>query len=111
MMIPDENRVFNEHSERDYVAALDTAEKRIADLEGEVEELKYNSEEFGGDCWIALRSLLNECGWDWSADPEVTADEAREYISITLDHLRATIDRAKKSMNNLEFKIYDNNDR
>ncbi len=64
----------------------DEALSRVEELEAEAETV---SAEFEGDCWKALRSLLSECNFDWrDVEPDgVTADDAREHISTTLDEL------------------------
>jgi hypothetical protein len=63
----------------------DEMEQRIEELEtGYLED----AEEFDKDCWKAIRSLLNLCEWDWSQDPEATADDSREHVALTITDLR-----------------------
>jgi FtsZ-binding cell division protein ZapB len=67
--------------------------REIDEARAEREELREQAEtlpaDFDSDCWRALRSLLAECNFDWrDTDPEgITADQAEEHISTTLDEL------------------------
>jgi hypothetical protein len=95
-------------------------------LQSRIEELESgyleDAEEFERDCWKAMRSLLAECNWNWSDDPEVTAEDAREHISITLsevekeaatlraarDELAALVERKHELLQ--EFAEFDGED-
>ena len=68
------------------------AEWRVEDLESEAERV---STEFEVDCWVAMRSLLNECNYDWGCtEPDgVTAEDAREHISTTIDEMDKSVAR------------------
>jgi hypothetical protein len=80
--------------------AFEEAENRVEELESAGEAV---SVEFEKDCWVAMRSLLNECNFDWSwVDGDgVTADTAREHISETISELgkdrQSAIARAEKA--------------
>jgi archaellum component FlaC len=102
-----EARVELEQVKRDLNAAKD-----------EIDDLEANSEkvaaEFEGDCWKAMRSLLNECHFDWGyADPEgVSAEDAREHISTTLaefekteKHLRSKAEAAEAEVSRLTREL------
>lgn len=64
-------------------SALESALERSSELERDAERV---SSEFEGDCWVAMRSLLNGCNYDWGCtEPDgVTAEDAREHISTTI---------------------------
>lgn len=55
------------------------------------------SAEFEGDCWKAMRSLLTECHFDWrDTEPDgISAEEAREYISTTIEEVEKGEQRQK----------------
>lgn len=69
----------------------DEALGRTDELEGQAEHV---SVEFEKDCWKAMRSLLDQCGFDWSADDAVTADDARTTIHDELEYRHACFERA-----------------
>lgn len=77
------------------VAEVERLRARVDELEDENESLKEDSEEFGGDCWKALKSLLDECNWNWADDPELTADDAREHICTTISELEDDASRLR----------------
>ena len=54
------------------------------------------SAEFEGDCWKAMRNLLERTGFDWSEYSEdgVSASEAQRWIVEELDRLEAERDAA-----------------
>lgn len=74
----------------------DEALDRADELEGYAEQV---SVEFEKDCWKAMRSLLEECGFDWSGDDVVTAEDARETIHGELkyrsDSFKSAVVRAE----------------
>lgn len=82
----------------------DEALSRVEELEGEAETV---SAEFEGDCWKALRSLLSECNFDWrDVEPDgVTADDAREHISTTLDELEKGETRNRERAEAAESRV------
>lgn len=65
---------------------LDEREERIDDLVSNGEAV---SAEFEGDCWKAMRSLLEHCKFDWlMVDTDgLQADAAKEYLLECLDQL------------------------
>lgn len=64
-------------------AERDEALDRVEELEAYGESV---SEEFEKDCWVALRTLLNNCHFDWHyGDEGVSANDAYEHISSVLD--------------------------
>lgn len=68
-------------------AERDEALSRVEELELEAGTV---STEFEGDCWKAMRRLLNECCFPWEdIDPAdgVSADDAEEHIKTTIDEL------------------------
>lgn len=64
----------------------DDALSRVDELEDERED---TIKAFESKFWDALRSLLDDCGFDWrdALDGGVTAEEAREHISTTLSEM------------------------
>jgi hypothetical protein len=70
----------------------DEALNRVEELEGYGEDV---AAEFEKDCWKAMRSLLDECGFDWSGGEAVTAEDARETIREELKYRHDCFIRAK----------------
>jgi uncharacterized protein (DUF1330 family) len=71
----------------------DASLERVDELEAQGESV---STDFEKDCWVAMRSLLNVCHFDWrDVDPGegVTADDAREYIATTINEVEAAGER------------------
>lgn len=74
-------------------AELAAVKRERDDALSEVEELRSQAEtiaeEFEKDCWKAMKSLLTECNFEWrDVEPDgVSAEDAREYISTTLDEM------------------------
>ena len=71
--------------ESETIARL-TAERE--ELQYRVEELEADAErvshEFEGECWKALRTLLDETNFEWEPNDDVTAQDAYEHLSETL---------------------------
>ncbi len=63
----------------------DDALDRVDELEKDAEIV---SVEFEKDCWVAMRSLLQQVGWDDFSEG-VTADMAREIVSDEIKRLTA----------------------
>lgn len=78
-------------------AECDEQRSRAQEAESQITRAQEQvSAEFEGDCWKALRNLLDRTGFDWSEYSEdgVTASEAQEWIEEELDRLEAAIDAA-----------------
>lgn len=75
-------------------------ECQLEEAQGEIEELAANAEvvsaDFEKDCWRAMRGLLDRYKFDWRdiGHDGVTADDAAEFISETIDDLDARLKRA-----------------
>lgn len=65
-------------------ARAEAAERRAEEAENRAEELEDSAErvahEFEGQCWEALRALLDECDYDWSDGEPVSADDAYTHV-------------------------------
>ena len=64
-------------------------------------DAKSDSQEFEGELWKAIRSILDDLDYDWSGDAQedgVSADEAAQFIRDALDcnSLRAQLAEAQK---------------
>jgi chorismate-pyruvate lyase len=82
--------------ERERDEALDRADE----LDGHQEQV---SAEFEGECWIAMRSLLKQCNFDWSdADHGVQADEARGHISESIRDIERRAESAEARLKQAE---------
>lgn len=72
-------------------------EDEAEELQGQIEELHYEAgivaDEFERDCWKAMKSLLEICGFDWKdveGSDGVSAWEARDHIAETIRDCRRT---------------------
>lgn len=85
-------------------AERDAALSEVDDLQSQAEVV---AEEFEKDCWKAMRSLLSSCNFNWQdVQPDgVTADDAREYISTTLDELEKGEQRWKARADTLARRV------
>jgi|SRR5690349_17525317 len=85
-------------------AERDAALSEVDDLQSQAEVV---AEEFEKDCWKAMRSLLSSCNFNWQdVQPDgVTADDAREYISRTLDELEKGEQRWKARADTLARRV------
>ena len=85
-------------------AERDAALSEVDDLQSQAEVV---AEEFEKDCWKAMRSLLSICNFNWQdVQPDgVTADDAREYISTTLDELEKGEQRWKARADTLARRV------
>jgi hypothetical protein len=67
---------------------LETTLKENREHAERIEELTRDAEnvsaEFEGDCWVAMRGLLDHLGYDWSHGESVTAQEAYDWIAQEL---------------------------
>ena len=73
-------------------AERDEQRDRAEEAESEITRAQEQvSAEFEGDCWKAMRNLLDRTGFDWSEYSEdgVTASDAQEWIVEELDRLEA----------------------
>jgi hypothetical protein len=89
----DRNSVQRMNGSRIFEEAADA----ILGLQDRVDELEANGEavaaEFEKDCWVAMRSLLDLCNFNWRDIDQgdgVTADDAREYIATTIREMEAS---------------------
>jgi prefoldin subunit 5 len=84
-------------------AERDEALSEVDDLQPQAEVV---AEEFEKDCWKAMRSLLSSCNFNWQdVEDGVTADDAREYISTTLDELEKGEQRWKARADTLARRV------
>ena len=78
-------------------AERDEQRERAEEAESEITRAQEQvSAEFEGDCWKAMRNLLESTGFDWSEYSEdgVSASEAQRWIVEELDRLEAERDAA-----------------
>ena len=78
-------------------AERDEQQERAEEAESEITRAQEQvSAEFEGDCWMAMRNLLDTTGFDWSEYSEdgVSASEAQRWIVEELDRLEAERDAA-----------------
>ena len=78
-------------------AERDEQRERAEEAESEITRAQEQvSAEFEGDCWKAMRNLLERTGFDWSEYSEdgVSASEAQRWIVEELDRLEAERDAA-----------------
>ena len=68
---------FNPTRVRAMLDEIEALKDRIDDLENVAEEV---SAEFEGDCWMALRALLDDQQFDWSNGDPVTAQDALDWL-------------------------------
>lgn len=67
----------------------------LEEAQGQIEDLQVAagvvSEDFEKDCWRSLRSLLDQCGFDWRnvGSDGVTAVDAEEYIREQIKRLES----------------------
>ena len=78
-------------------AECDEQRERAEEAESEITRAQEQvSAEFEGDCWKAMRSLLDRTGFDWPeySDDGVNASDAHQWIVEELDRLEAERDAA-----------------
>ena len=78
-------------------AERDEQRERAEEAESEITRAQEQvSDEFEGDCWKAMRNLLDRTGFDWSdySEDGVTASDAQRWIVEELDRLEAERDAA-----------------
>ena len=78
-------------------AERDEQRERAEEAESEITRAQEQvSAEFEGDCWKAMRNLLDRTCFDWPeyGDDGVTADDAHQWIVEELDRLEAERDAA-----------------